>query len=50
LFRTDIASGSPQAICDLPPDTDEGGAWGENGTILLGSRTGGLFRVAAARG
>ena len=50
LFRTDVASGSPQVICDVPPNADEGGAWGENGTILLGSRSGGIFRVAAAGG
>ena len=50
LFRTDIASGSPQVICDLPPDTDDGGAWGENGTILLGSEFNRIFRVAAAGG
>ncbi len=50
LFRTDIGSGSPQVICDLPPDGGEGGAWGGNGTILIGSFAGGIFRVSAAGG
>jgi Tol biopolymer transport system component len=49
LYRTDVGSGSPQVVSDLP-DGAEGGAWGENGTILFGSFTSGIYRVSAAGG
>ena len=50
LYRTNISGGSPQVIADLPSGGGEGGAWGENGTILIGSQSGGIFRVSADAG
>ena len=50
LYRLDINGGSPQLVCELPPSSGEGGAWGESGSILFGSSTGGIYRVPAGGG
>ena len=49
LQRIDIAGGAPQPICDAPSNF-RGGAWGTDGTILIGRFPGALSRVTAGGG
>ncbi len=50
LMKVDVASGSPQTLCDLPPSFYTAGAdWGPGGVILFGGRQG-IYRVSAAGG
>ncbi|HEV2198794.1 MAG TPA: protein kinase [Bryobacteraceae bacterium] len=49
LQRVDLAGGTPLTICGLPGQT-LGGAWSEEGYIIVGTLSSGLFRVRAAGG
>ncbi len=48
LRRIDAAGGPPQVICDAPLIL--GGAWTQDGEIVFGSGSGGVFQVAAGGG
>ena len=48
LQRIDLGDGSQQTICEVG-DT-RGGAWGDNGQILFGVWSSGIFQVAASGG
>jgi len=48
LKKLDLAGGNPIPICDV--SEGRGGTWSTDGIILFGSRTDGLFRVAASGG
>jgi eukaryotic-like serine/threonine-protein kinase len=48
LRRIYLAGGTPQTICDI--GDAHGGAWSENGRILLGGWNSGLAQVAASGG
>jgi Tol biopolymer transport system component len=47
LYRVDLSGGAPQAICDAA--TVVGGAWGKDGTIIIGT-TRGLMQVPVSGG
>jgi len=51
LKKIDVTGGPPQIICDLPPsgNSELGGSWNREGTILFGSDRG-VMRVSAAGG
>src|SRR4029077_8857946 len=49
LQRVELAGGTPLAICDLP-GLALGGAWGEDGYIIVGTLSTGLLRVPATGG
>jgi eukaryotic-like serine/threonine-protein kinase len=49
LKAVDISTGVVRVICDLQPSPFVGGAWGQDGTILLGGVSG-LSRVPASGG
>jgi Tol biopolymer transport system component len=50
LMKVDVASGSPQTLCDLPRSFYTAGAdWGPDGVILFGGDLG-ISRVSAAGG
>jgi Tol biopolymer transport system component/predicted Ser/Thr protein kinase len=50
--KSDITGGTPQAVCDLPPQAVAavGGAWNRDGLILFGSGGGPIWKVPAAGG
>jgi eukaryotic-like serine/threonine-protein kinase len=48
LKKIDVTGGPPQVLCDAP--APEGGTWNQDGAIVFGNGTGGLFRVSAAGG
>jgi eukaryotic-like serine/threonine-protein kinase len=50
LERVDLTGGTPLPICDVVAATSLGGAWGEDGYIVAGTLTAGMFRVPAAGG
>jgi eukaryotic-like serine/threonine-protein kinase len=47
LERVYLAGGTPQTVCDIRA---RGGAWSDQGQILLGGWNSGLFQVAASGG
>ena len=49
LKKVDIAGGPVQMLCDLP-STLLGGAWTQDGTLLLGARDGPILRVSSGGG
>jgi Tol biopolymer transport system component len=49
LKKVDILSGMTQDICDKP-GPPIGGSWNNDGTIIFGSNTAGLWRVPASGG
>jgi eukaryotic-like serine/threonine-protein kinase len=48
LRRVYLEGGTPQTICDIGPA--RGGAWTDDGQILVGGRNSGLFQVPASGG
>ena len=44
LKKVPIAGGPPQIICDLPED-NVGGSWNQDGVIIVGSATAGIWRI-----
>jgi eukaryotic-like serine/threonine-protein kinase len=48
--RVDLAGGAPLTICDVPGGNGRGGAWTDDGRILLGAVAAGLFQVPASGG
>jgi len=48
LHRVYLEGGTPQTICDI--GMPRGGAWSDDGQILVGGRNSGLFQVAASGG
>jgi len=49
LKKVPIAGGPPQIICDLPEET-VGGAWNQDGVIIVGSATAGIWRIPPSGG
>jgi Tol biopolymer transport system component/predicted Ser/Thr protein kinase len=50
LQRIDLPVGAPLTICDVDASQRGGGAWSNDGYILLGSSATGLFRVPVSGG
>jgi eukaryotic-like serine/threonine-protein kinase len=48
LVKVNLSGGPPQVLCDS--DSTAAGAWGSDGTILIGRLADGLFRVSANDG
>jgi hypothetical protein len=48
LLKVNLSGGPPQVLCDS--DSTAAGAWGSDGTILIGRLGEGLFRVSANDG
>src|SRR5207247_424137 len=48
LKLVDASGGPVQTLCEVPSAAR--GSWNRDGTIIFGTRAGGLFRVAAAGG
>src|SRR4029077_18346020 len=49
LKKLDISGGPPQVLCDVPSAVP-GGAWNQDGVIVMGTNVGALLRVSAAGG
>ena len=45
-----VSGGPPQLLCDTPDGDIGGGSWNQDGVILLGSQSHGIYRVSASGG
>jgi Tol biopolymer transport system component len=50
LYRVPASGGKPNAVCDLPFNALDGGAWAEDDTLYLAPSSGAIYAVSALGG